>query len=370
MAKLIIKVPGAPVGEVELQPGVHRIGRSLNTDCQIAHPSVSNSHCEVTIGEEWAQIKDLGSTNGTWADGRRVEQITLAPGQSARLGEVEITYAPPPDPAAANSGLRLAVAPEMVAPVTPVCRPEARMVLPKIARRQTNFYKTIPGAFAYPFRRNGTALLLGGTLIFGVLDAVLSARVGGIVLAGGLAGLFLTFFLFGYVFEFLQSIITTTAFGEAEMPNWPPYDGWWDSAVAPFFRWAAILSCCLAPFFGWVRQKGSDDWGVALLFFVAGIAYYPMALLAVAMNDTTVAMNPVLVVTSIARVPKEYTVTCILFVVLSALLLVGPALFSILQAPLVGIVISEFLFLYFSAVEMRLIGLLYYTRRERFGWRF
>ena len=64
MAKLIVNVPGAPASEIELRPGANTLGRSLNTDFQICHPSVSGVHCEIVDAHGALVVKDLGSTNG------------------------------------------------------------------------------------------------------------------------------------------------------------------------------------------------------------------------------------------------------------------------------------------------------------------
>src|ERR1035438_2665442 len=107
MDKLTINVPGAPAWGIELKPGVNRFGRSLNTDFQISHPSVSGAHCEVGGTDGAWVVKDLGSTNGTLLDGTPVRESPWQRGQTLRLGEVEIVFtpenAPPPAPPAATA---------------------------------------------------------------------------------------------------------------------------------------------------------------------------------------------------------------------------------------------------------------------------
>src|SRR5208337_1416023 len=94
MDKLTINVPGAPAAEIELKPGVNRLGRSNNTDFQISHPSVSGAHCEIMAKDGAWVVKDLGSTNGTLLDGTPVRESAWQRGQTLRLGEVEIVFTP------------------------------------------------------------------------------------------------------------------------------------------------------------------------------------------------------------------------------------------------------------------------------------
>jgi hypothetical protein len=368
MAKLIIKAPGMPAVDINLPAGVHRLGRSLNTDCQIAHPSVSKSHCELTIDETSAAIKDLSSTNGTWIDGQRIGQSPLLPGQSVRLGEVEIVYAPAD--ASASGELKLA-APPPPGPEDPPPQPASiRLGVPLAPRRQTNFYKTIPGAFTYPFRRNGLILLVSGTIVFGALNFFLGFHMMGRLFIGWLLGFFFFAFVTGYLFLYMESILTTSALGEGQMPDWPPYEGWWDSAAVPTFRLLGIWACCLGPAFLWTVCFGGDRPGFIPVLLILGLCYFPMAVLAVAMYDSILALNPLLIVASILRVPAEYAVICVLFGVLLTITYLTPRCIQTLNLPFLGVVLSQFFLLYFSAVAMRLAGLLYHSKRAQFGWKF
>jgi len=82
---------GALTGHgVELPPGVTLIGRT--DDCHLVLPdsSVSGHHAEIrVISENRATVRDLGSRNGTFADGERVVGVwTLAAGSELRFGSV------------------------------------------------------------------------------------------------------------------------------------------------------------------------------------------------------------------------------------------------------------------------------------------
>jgi len=83
--------PGSPqVREVELKPGTNRLGRNPANDFTIEDPSVSSFHAEIEVNDGSAVIKDLGSTNGTFVHGVKVQEVSLQPGEAFRLGGVEM----------------------------------------------------------------------------------------------------------------------------------------------------------------------------------------------------------------------------------------------------------------------------------------
>src|SRR5262245_37925992 len=60
-------------------------GRHPPSDCLIDDPSVSSEHCEISVADRLVRVKDLDSRNGTFIDGRAVQEDDLLPGQVQRL---------------------------------------------------------------------------------------------------------------------------------------------------------------------------------------------------------------------------------------------------------------------------------------------
>jgi hypothetical protein len=90
MARLLIK-SGQQCGQViELNLGVNRLGRSAANDFQLEDPTISANHCDIILGDEGVVVRDKGSTNGTFLDGRRTKEAGLQAGQTLRLGGVEL----------------------------------------------------------------------------------------------------------------------------------------------------------------------------------------------------------------------------------------------------------------------------------------
>jgi pSer/pThr/pTyr-binding forkhead associated (FHA) protein len=72
-------------------PGsIKSIGRSTGADFIVEAPLVSRIHCRLTAGATELEVLDLGSTNGTFVNGERVERRTLKPGDKLGVGRVEL----------------------------------------------------------------------------------------------------------------------------------------------------------------------------------------------------------------------------------------------------------------------------------------
>jgi hypothetical protein len=61
-----------PLGLVRNRPLT--LGRSRYCDVVLAHDTVSRRHAEIRREADGCYVADLGSSNGTWIDGRRVER--------------------------------------------------------------------------------------------------------------------------------------------------------------------------------------------------------------------------------------------------------------------------------------------------------
>jgi len=73
--------------EIPLPDGEHLIGRG--EECRIRSDSkrVSRHHARVRVTPDRVLVDDLGSRNGTWVDGRRIEGTAeLAAGATVRVG--------------------------------------------------------------------------------------------------------------------------------------------------------------------------------------------------------------------------------------------------------------------------------------------
>lgn len=74
--------------DIAVTKPVQIIGRQ--TDCQIRIPSasVSRHHCEVALRDGRPSVRDLGSSNGTYVNGKKVTQSDLVAGDIVTVGDL------------------------------------------------------------------------------------------------------------------------------------------------------------------------------------------------------------------------------------------------------------------------------------------
>jgi pSer/pThr/pTyr-binding forkhead associated (FHA) protein len=77
---------------LRLERDVMRIGRGLAADLRLDENSVSRRHAVLVNDASGARVLDDRSSNGTFVNGRRVEQAALAHGDVLTLGRVVLRY--------------------------------------------------------------------------------------------------------------------------------------------------------------------------------------------------------------------------------------------------------------------------------------
>src|SRR6185312_14825859 len=90
MAKLVVLSAGFGGRTHELNVDKTTVGRVEDNTFQIADPSVSSHHCEVVLQGSDVLIRDLGSTNGSFINGEKISESILKPGQTLKLGQIEL----------------------------------------------------------------------------------------------------------------------------------------------------------------------------------------------------------------------------------------------------------------------------------------
>jgi FHA domain len=88
------------VAAMGLEPGTSfelvegaTLGRADGSDIPIDDPFASSVHARIFPREQFMYIEDMGSTNGTYLNGRRLRSAErLKVGDSVRIGETEYRY--------------------------------------------------------------------------------------------------------------------------------------------------------------------------------------------------------------------------------------------------------------------------------------
>jgi pSer/pThr/pTyr-binding forkhead associated (FHA) protein len=68
------------------------IGRSPASDIVLSDSFVSSTHARLVPRGQLYFVEDLGSTNGTFVDGREVAEAQLKPDSRLRIGETIFRY--------------------------------------------------------------------------------------------------------------------------------------------------------------------------------------------------------------------------------------------------------------------------------------
>lgn len=80
--EIIVRQPGQGDRAIPLSPGAYSLGRAETNQVVLADIGVSRTHARLTVTAEGVQVEDLGSGNGTWCRGHRIERARmLEPGE-------------------------------------------------------------------------------------------------------------------------------------------------------------------------------------------------------------------------------------------------------------------------------------------------
>ncbi len=84
--------PGDQNEVIELTEKDIHVGRSPKCEVQLQVTNVSRRHVRVSFRNEEYHIEDLGSTNGTYVNGIRVEKCVLRNHDQVEIGGVKILF--------------------------------------------------------------------------------------------------------------------------------------------------------------------------------------------------------------------------------------------------------------------------------------
>ena len=94
MSKILVFLPGAVSHAFDLRlPRLH-IGRHAHNTITLPDVRVSGVHAVLQRTESGWWIEDLGSTNGTWINGKRVNTSILLPSDVLRVGGCTLRLLP------------------------------------------------------------------------------------------------------------------------------------------------------------------------------------------------------------------------------------------------------------------------------------
>jgi len=87
-AEVVVLTGAGDPERVRLRPQGHVFGRSEDADVPIDDPYASEFHARVGVADNKVIVHDLGSTNGTYVNGRRVTSpTTVVRGDTVQIGK-------------------------------------------------------------------------------------------------------------------------------------------------------------------------------------------------------------------------------------------------------------------------------------------
>lgn len=92
MAKLVLSLNGVVQGEYQLNKERLTIGRKPDNDIRIDNLAVSGKHALVITILDDSFLEDLGSTNGTYVNGKLIKKHALKNGDVVSIGKHELKY--------------------------------------------------------------------------------------------------------------------------------------------------------------------------------------------------------------------------------------------------------------------------------------
>lgn len=92
MPKMIVSIDGVVIKEVQLTKERTTLGRRPYNDIVIDNLAVSGEHAVVHMDEHEVEVEDLGSTNGTYVNGKAVKRLTLRNGDTIEVGKYKIRF--------------------------------------------------------------------------------------------------------------------------------------------------------------------------------------------------------------------------------------------------------------------------------------
>lgn len=92
MPKLIVSIDGVVVKEYQLIKDRSTIGRRPYNDVVIDNLAVSGEHAVIQMVDGKAVLEDLGSTNGTFVNGKAIKKQELAHDDTIEVGKYKVKF--------------------------------------------------------------------------------------------------------------------------------------------------------------------------------------------------------------------------------------------------------------------------------------
>lgn len=211
----------------------------------------------------------------------------------------------------------------------------------------------------YAYRGSGKYVLLTCVVLTVISDLASLAPLVGVVAAVLISGYFCAVY-----FQLIQS----TATGGKEAPDFPETSNIFEDIIWPMLQIIVVAIVSFAPLFGYLvwagREHGNPS--VALALMGLGLAYFPMAMLAVVVLGFTGAASPHIVLPAIFRGGWLYWLGVVM---LGLLYFVGATVEKFFAGQIiVSQLVMAVMGSYIMITNARILGVVYRERQEELGW--
>jgi pSer/pThr/pTyr-binding forkhead associated (FHA) protein len=125
MPRLILMEKPGMTRQVTLKPEENRIGRIPLNDIVLDVEQVSRVHASITVESAFVTLTDLGSRNGTFVNGVKVETQVLANGDTIKIGACEMRFVASDQEFTQVEALRLLTMPGLLIDIDRLAPPAA-----------------------------------------------------------------------------------------------------------------------------------------------------------------------------------------------------------------------------------------------------
>ena len=218
---------------------------------------------------------------------------------------------------------------------------------------ERTFIGNVLRSATYPLARQGLFIVIGGAVLFTLLDllAAWSWMFGVVAIAMSL----------GYAIAYYSRIVASSSNGDDALPDWQEYANFWEDILYPIGRVAFVAVMSMAPA-GVLYAAGERE-----LLWIAAVGtllfYTPLAWMAVSLYDSVWAANPVRVARYLFTSPLQAAVASAIF---CATVTASVGLRYAFSGSIAGMFVGYLGGLYLMFVAMRVLGLFYFHNRQVF----
>ncbi len=233
----------------------------------------------------------------------------------------------------------------------------SKMGLPlkRHAQPKRDFLQLWMQAFAYPISFNGLSAIVGGAFLFVLVRSMFFPR--SVLYIIGMVGISLGLLVY------MVDIMERSGAGMVEMPDFSAFMKLVDDVDA-LIAFAAAAALCWGPVIALAYSRPEEN--AALVAGAVAVLYSPMAALAATLHRSLLAVSPHVVLPAIWRTAWQYGAALLTF---SLMLALGLAVRrSLVGRVTAGQFLADMACLYFAAVGMRVLGIVYFCNAKRLDW--